>query len=360
MQLIKVRYHDGRTSAAHDAVLELMPKYWLIHPAEPNAGFQTVRWELPGIITEQGFTNLAIFRYGNYPQETIECKEENIAEILRQKYPEKVFFKKRISNSILKNPLTLIGLVVFVLALLVATYLFVLPFVAEKLAGQIPKSTEEQLGNALYGNLIKDYQVDSIRSAKVNDFAKAIDFKTSYPIRVTVVKENELNAFALPGGNIVVFDGLLNKMKTKEELAALLAHEVSHVHYQHSLKSIFRSLGSYLFISILLNDINGIVAVIAENSNMLVGLTYSRELETEADHKAMAVFQKQGISLKGFVDLFKLLGSDTKGIVGSQLLSTHPLTENRMQYASELAREQTGFRDQSELQKRWLRLRLPE
>ncbi|WP_031528594.1 M48 family metallopeptidase [Dyadobacter crusticola] len=357
MQQINVRYHDGRTSAAHDAVLELMPGYWLIHPVSANADFQTVRWDLPGIVTEQGFTNLAIFRYGDYPQQTIECKDDNLPQILKQKYPDRVFFRKRISDNVFKSPLILLGFILFILGLLAATYLFVLPFVAEKAAKQIPQDIEVRLGDTMYSNLIAGYEVDSSLSVKVNDFAKAIDFKTSYPIQITVVKENELNAFALPGGHIVVFDGILKKMKTKEELAALLAHEVSHVHYQHSLRSVLRSLSGYLFVSLVLNDVSGIVAVVAENSNMLVNLTYSRELEMDADRKAMGVFQAQGISLKGFVDLFKILDSESNNAAPSELLSTHPLTADRIQHASELAREQTSFRDQSELQKRWLELR---
>ncbi|WP_439557120.1 M48 family metallopeptidase [Dyadobacter sp.] len=357
MQPIDVRYNDGRSVAAHDAVLELMPGYWLITPKQQNADFQTVRWELPGIVTEQGFTNTFIFRYGEHPQQTIECKTENLPEILKQKYPNRVFFKRRISDNIFKSPLTLVGFIVLVTGLLAATYFFILPFAAEKVAGQIPQPVEVRLGDALYDNLISGYKVDSSLSLKVNDFAKAIDFKTKYPIRISVVKEKELNAFALPGGHIVVFDGILQKMKTKEELAALLAHEVSHVHYQHSLRSIFRSLSGYLFVSLIFNDVSGIIAVVAENSNMLVNLTYSRELESEADRKAMEVFQAQGISLKGFVDLFKILDTAAEGTASNELLSTHPLTADRMQYASELAREQTAFRDQSELQKRWLQLR---
>jgi beta-barrel assembly-enhancing protease len=167
------------------------------------------------------------------------------------------------------------------------------------------------------------------------------------------VKEDDVNAFALPGGNIIVFDKIVTSMKTKEEFAALLAHEVAHVHYRHSLRNIFRNLGGLLFISLLLNDINGIVTVLADNSNMLANLTYSRALETEADQKAMAVLQSDGISLKGFVDLFNLL-KGAHGDAGSlKLLSTHPLTEERLDLAKAKAREQVGIKDQSELQRRW-------
>jgi predicted Zn-dependent protease len=356
MQHFSISYYDGKLSVSHNATLTLMPDHWLIHYVDESEELQSVKWKLENIITDQNFTTLFIFRYGDFPQQTIECKEEGLLTALKEKYPSKVFFKKRLTHIFRQNNTILIGLVVFVLALLGATYLYVLPFIAEKIASNIPESVEKKLGDSIYEGMIAGYTIDHSLTHKVNDFARSIDFKTAYPITVTVVKENDVNAFALPGGHIVVFDKILSKMKSKEELAALLGHEVAHVHYRHSLKSMFRTLAGYLFISLLLNDINGIAAVLADNSNMLVNLTYSRELETDADKKAMAVIQSNGISLKGFVDLFQLLKNNTGSAGQYEILSSHPLTEERITYAKAMAREQTGIRDQSELQRKWINI----
>lgn len=357
MENISVRYNDGTTPVVREATLTLMPDHWLIRFLGENDRPHTVRWELARIVTEQGFTNLAIFRYHDFSEQTIECSAENFPQVLREKYPEGTFFEKKVSNTILKSPLSLVALILLLLGLLAGTYFLLLPFAARQIAAKIPRQLEVRLGETLYENITSAYKKDEVMSRKINHFAKAIDFRTDYPIQISVVKSEETNAFALPGGHIVVFDGILKKMKTKEELAALLAHEVSHVHYQHSLRSLFRSMGGYLFISFIFSDVTGIVAIIAENSNMLLNLTYSRTLETEADENAARIFRTQGISMKGLVDLFSLLQEGEQKAGYSKLLSMHPLTEERMQQARALAREQTGIRDQSELQKRWIDLK---
>ncbi|WAC11797.1 M48 family metallopeptidase [Dyadobacter pollutisoli] len=354
MQHFSISYYDGTVSLSNDATLTLMPDHWLIHYVDESGELQAVKWKLENITTDQNLTTLFIFRYGDFPQQTIECKEEALPRALKEKYPSKIFFERKLTHIFKQNNTILIGLVLFLLALLGAAYLYILPFVAEKIASNIPESVEKRLGDAIYDGMIAGYTVDDSLTRSVNDFAKSINFKTAYPITVTVVKENEVNAFALPGGHVVVFDQILLKMKSKEELAALLGHEVAHVHYQHSLKSMFRGLAGYLFVSLLLNDINGIAAVMADNSNMLVNLTYSRELETEADRKAMKVIQSNGISLKGFVDLFQLLKNSAGNAGQYEILSSHPLTEERITYAKAMSREQTGIRDQSQLQRKWI------
>ncbi|MGX5855505.1 M48 family metallopeptidase [Dyadobacter jiangsuensis] len=353
MYNFSVRYHDGRLSIAHDATLTLMPDHWLIHYRDPSGELTSVRWALQGISTDENFSNLFIFRYGEFPQQTIECKEDSLPQILRKRYPEKVFFRRRITDIFKLNNTTIVGVALAVLMLMGLGYWFGLPWLAGAAASRFPVSTEVQLGDTMYENMIRAYDVDEGLTAITNDFAKAIDFKTHYPIRITVVKDKEANAFALPGGRIVVFDGILRKMHTKEELAALLAHEVSHVHYRHSLRNIFRSLGGYLFLSLLLNDINGVVTVLADNSNMLANLTYSRELETEADNKGMAIFKANRLDLKGFVDLFTVLKSARGEVESLKLLSTHPLTADRLRAAEEMVKGQGQVREDERLERKW-------
>ena len=353
MYNFSVRYHDGRLSIAHDATLTLMPDHWLIHYRDPSGELTSVRWALPGIATDENFSNLFIFRYGEFPQQTVECKEDSLPETLKKRYPEKVFFRRRITDIFKLNNTTIVGVALAVLMLMGLGYWFGLPWLAGAAASRFPLSTEVQMGNTMYENMIRAYDVDERLTAVTNDFAKAIDFRTHYPIRITVVKDKEANAFALPGGRIVVFDGILRKMHTKEELAALLAHEVSHVHYRHSLRNIFRSLGGYLFLSLLLNDINGVVTILADNSNMLANLTYSRELETEADQKAMAIFKADGLDLKGFVDLFTVLKTAHGDVESLKLLSTHPLTADRLRAAEEMVKEQGKVKVDEGLEKKW-------
>ncbi|GLU56862.1 M48 family metallopeptidase [Dyadobacter frigoris] len=353
MYHFNILYFDGKFSVTHQATLDLKPDHWIIQYVDQDQNEQIVQWEINGIERDLGFNSLYIFRYGDFPKQTIECKDENLLVSLKKLYPEKAFFRKKIDLLINQNGTVIAGLACALAGLLAVAYFYILPWFAETVADKIPISMETQLGETMYENVISQYNKDDSLTRSVNDFVKEIDFKTDYPVEVTVVKEDKMNAFALPGGHIVVFDKIISKMKTKEELAALLAHEVAHVHYRHSLKSIFRSLSGYLLISLIFNDINGITAVLADNSNMLLNLNYSRNLEKDADEKAVVILQANGLNLKGFADLFSLLKLESKDSETLNLLRTHPLTDDRIKYAKDVAFHQKGIRNNEKLEKKW-------
>lgn len=353
MPSFEIMYYDGQTSVAHKAVLTLQKAYWVIEPETDENGFEAIRWEVDQIERDLAFTTIYIFRYGDFPQQTIESKDENLLASLKTLYPAHRFFDKKTDFLFSQNMNIIIGLTVGFLALLFVCYWYVVPWFAEKVAANIPYSYEKSLGDMMYENTITHYQQNDSLSAKLNDFVSVIDFETEYPVQVRVVHENEMNAFAMPGGHIIVFDQLLKKIKTKDELAALLAHEVAHVHYRHSLKSIFRSLSGYLIISLIFNDINGISAVLADNSNMLVNLGYSRSLESQADEKAAEVLRKNGLKMEGLVDLFTLLSEGNKDAEYLKLLSTHPLTGDRIQFAKQMASSQKTVPENVVVQQKW-------
>ncbi|WP_159472740.1 M48 family metallopeptidase [Dyadobacter sp. 3J3] len=353
MYRFDILYFDGKFSVTHQATLDLEQDHWLIQYVDQDKNQQIVRWEINVIERDLGFNSLYIFRYGDFPKQTIESKDENLLVSLKKQYPEKPFFTKRIDLLVNQNGIVIAGLASALLGFLVVAYFYILPWFAETVADKIPISMETQLGETMYESMISQYKKDDSLTRNVNDFVKEIDFETDYPVKVTVVKEDQMNAFPLPGGHIIVFDKIISKMKTKEELAALLAHEVAHVHYRHSLKSIFRSLSGYLLISLIFNDINGITAVLADNSNMLLNLNYSRNLEKDADEKAVGILQSNGLDLKGLTDLFTLLKSGSNDSGTLKLLSTHPLTDERIEYAKDASLHQKGIRDNEKLEKRW-------
>lgn len=352
MQSFDILYYDGKTSVSHQASLSLEKDYWLIQ-YDREFETQSVRWEVGQVERDMGFNSLFIFRYGDFPRQTLECKDENLLVELKRLYQEKAFFDKKLNVLLHKNTTVLVGLTLGLIGVLLVSYFYILPWFSEKVAEQIPVRTEIDLGETMFENAINHYKKNDSLTVRVNDFVKEIDFKTNYPIKVTVVHEDDMNAFALPGGNIIVFDKILGKMKSADELAALLAHEVSHVHYRHSLKNIFRSLSGYLVISLLFNDINGITAILADNSNMLLNLNYSRNLETEADEKAVEILKANGLNLNGLVELFTLLESETNKVATIKLLSTHPLTTERIAFAKEVSRQQNAPVKNENIEEKW-------
>ena len=349
MEKIPVAFYDGKSSAPHNAGVYLQQSSLLIEYASAD-GANAERWHIGEIKKVDISNGIQVFRYGDFPQQVIECSGYDLAALIKAQYPASPLFKSR--SIALQGLGNIIMASILLVAMMVSIYFYVLPPLAAFLADQIPQEMETQLGGWMLNSFLVDSETDEELSGLVNQFARQIDFQTTYPIEVTVVKSDEVNAFAVPGGKIVVFDGILKKMKTAEVLAALLSHEVAHVEHKHSLKSISRSLAGYMFISIIFNDLNGISTILVDNANMLNNLSYSRSLESDADTRALRTLEVNKISQKGMVGLFETLNS--KGDFSYlKFLSTHPLTGERIKHARLVAAKQKEVKNTQGLDRTW-------
>jgi predicted Zn-dependent protease len=175
---------------------------------------------------------------------------------------------------------------------------------------------------------LNDNIIDTQKTKYLEQFASEIDLKNEKPLKFAVVKSNQINAFALPNGQIVVFSAILENMQSKEELAALLGHEASHVNCRHSIKMLCRNLAGYLLVSLLFSDVNGIMAVLADNAQQLHSLSYSRSFEQEADEQGLDILMSNHLNPKGMITLFEQLEHESDFAM-PEILSTHPLTDER-------------------------------
>lgn len=149
-----------------------------------------------------------------------------------------------------------------------------------------------------------------------------------YRFNVALLETSEINALAAPGGNIIVFTGLLDKTESPEELAGILSHEVAHCLKRHGLKSIAKSVGVAALIAILVGDPGGIGRVVRDFGSKMVFLSYSRSDEREADQQAVEILVKAGIDPTRFPEFFRRLGEKSGGSSLS-LLSSHPSYSER-------------------------------
>lgn len=206
-------------------------------------------------------------------------------------------------------------------------YVFVLPWLAEKAVLLVPVETEIALGESLTESLTAEALSDDSVNHYLKEFISRLELNQSYPIRVRLIRSEEINAFALPGGNIFIYSGLLEKLESPEELVALIGHEVTHVVQRHSLKSMSRSLASGLLFSFLLGDASGIVA----QADQFKQLGYSRELETEADDYGLRLMRENGVDPSGMLRLLEVLQKENTEMPQlMKYLSTHPDTEDRI------------------------------
>lgn len=246
-------------------------------------------------------------------------------------------YKKLLHLSFRKHLFIFAGL----LTLLVLGYIFLVPFIAEKSVILIPQSFDKHIAKLALTNF--GFETDSAKSVLLNEFADNLELNNQVDLNFKVVESGIVNAYALPDGTIIVFTGLLDKMNNYEQLTGLIAHEVSHVNNRHAMKMLCRNLSGYIFVSALFSDINGIMAVIAENAHNLNTLTYSRKFENEADEEGTMILIQNGINPRGVISLFKMLQKDEKDYRNfiPEYISTHPYTKNRIENIEKIIREQS-------------------
>lgn len=230
-----------------------------------------------------------------------------------------------------RNTLILLGAA----TLLVILYFLFVPWLSAKMASTVSVQTEERFGEAIYDALGIDDSEDTAASSAINTFFAAMKLKTAYNIRIAVVNGETINAFALPGGRIVIYKALLQQMETYPELAALLSHEFTHINNKHSTKSIFRKLGSEIFIGLLFGKFGSVTSVLADHADNLKSLIYSRRLEKEADMEGLSLLKQQKIDPAGFEHLFLHLKQTAPSTFIPEFLASHPDIDQRTTYIRE-------------------------
>lgn len=121
-----------------------------------------------------------------------------------------------------------------------------------------------------------------------------------YAFRVHVVDDPVVNAFAVPGGGMVLFRGLVEAARTPEELAGVLAHEMSHVVHRHGTRALIRELSLRALVAIVTGNVAGLEQALG-TAGQLGGLRYRRSDELEADRAAVALLAAAQIDPAGMV-----------------------------------------------------------
>ncbi len=146
---------------------------------------------------------------------------------------------------------------------------------------------------------------------------------------VRVFDSPEVNAFALPGGKIGVYTGLLEVAENQHQLAAVLGHEVAHVIAGHSAARVSNELAAQLGVAVLGSTTGIDPQLIGLGANLLLLLPYSRADETEADILGLAYMARSGFDPREAPQLWVNM-SRRAGGAPPELLSTHPSSGTRI------------------------------
>lgn len=221
--------------------------------------------------------------------------------------------------------------------------IFVLvPRMADQLALYLPAEGEKALGDTTLEQIRSAFEgsgFDYLRlctsPAGVRALARMEDrllqnTELDVPLTVSVLDHPMINAFALPGGHVVFFRGLLEAAETPEEVAAVFAHEIGHVAAHDPTRIALRSAGSIGVLGLLLGDFAGgaIVLFLAER---LIQADYTQEAEAAADAYAHAMLAASDIAPGALGDMFERLRAeygDSEGFVAHFL--SHPALGDRI------------------------------
>jgi predicted Zn-dependent protease len=164
--------------------------------------------------------------------------------------------------------------------------------------------------------------------------------RPGYPFKFTLIDANVQNAFAVPGGYVYIYTGIIRTMRDESELAGVLAHEIAHVTRHHYREAMARQVAlAALVDAVGGNDQNKIRQLVAQNLGALASLKVSRDNESDADKHGTRYLAATGRNPLGIAKYFGRM----KG-TGLEWLSTHPEPQNRVGEVQEQVRDNSSFR----------------
>lgn len=349
----KANYFDGKSSRTYKATIIPSSANWNISYTDDTLELKTTIWKTSEIQKSEVYTKgLISFKYGNkFPFQKIESTDEKFIEYISNS--EHKNLNNKVDNWLHKSALKSITLLLLtIVGFALGMYFYVVPAVAVSFAKNLPKESVIDFGNYVFRTISYDLDIDEKQSKNLQNFVDKMQLNNEFPLVVYVANSNQLNAFAISGGKFVIFSGLLEEIETEHQLAALIGHEVSHIENRHVLKNVARSLSGAIFMSVLFGDVSGATAILGENAHGLLQLSHSRALEEEADIFGLKVMKDNNLDQHGMPELFEILKENSKIDVPT-FLSSHPMLEDRIEYAKKVADKQGNFKENHELKKQW-------
>ncbi len=225
----------------------------------------------------------------------------------------------------------------------VALIVFVLvPVMANQLAEILPPEGEQALGDTTFEQIRSAFsetgfdpiavcdELDGRRSLEIMQARLTVGVDLPYPIKVDVLDYDLVNAFALPGGRVVFFRGLIDEAEHPDEVAAVFAHEIGHVVNRDPARIALRTAGSIGVLGLLLGDFAG-GTVVLFLTERLIQASYTQEAEALADAFAHETLAAAGIPPSSLGSMFRRLleeYGDSEGIVAH--FASHPALGDRI------------------------------
>lgn len=222
-----------------------------------------------------------------------------------------------------------------------AIIFFLVPLMAAQLAALLPPEGEKALGDATFEQIRMALAQTDVSIAVCEGEAGNAAMRTMYrrlnpggdlpyDVQIHILDHEMVNAFALPGGRIVFFRGLIERAQNPEEIAAVLAHEIAHVVYRDPTRDALRSAGTLGVLGLLFGDFaGGTIALFL--ANQLINASYSQQAEARADdyaHDLLSAANVSPVALGTFFERLIKEHGDAEGIVAHFM--AHPQMADRV------------------------------
>ncbi len=322
-------FYDGQSAISQSAALQLQ---------QDHIQFETeticYRWPVSAcrLVSDGSYGEPVRLEFPPLPAAALEVSDPAFPQALAQFAPAlmaRPWWDRRLDGWA-----SLIQSAAGILVVAGAFYYFGLAATAELGARFAPRSVEDRLGHSVVQLLAPPGRAcpDGPAMAPLRKVEQAVfsQVQSPYQFQVTYARLGQVNAFAAPGGAIVVSRELIQFVKTPEEYAAVLAHEVHHILNRDSLRAMARQLGGSVLLSMLSVDPSS-PSVFLNQSTSLLGLRFSRDAERAADLGAVRLLRQAAISEQALIQFLTRLESLLGGLPGiPTYFSTHPDNAQRI------------------------------
>ena len=320
-------YLDGRSATRHRVTLTISPAALQI--AMPDGSSK--QWPYGEIRQTQGTYRGEPVRleFGPEPAEAVVVASRALltevhtaAPALAQHFHNPSWRQTRLAWTL--------GAGLGVILMLIGLYRWGIPGIASAATPYVPTTWEESLGRKIVEQLAPETQQcrDPNRLRKIDEVVQTLAAthpSSPYRITLSVVDNPGINAFAAPGGQLVILRGLLERTTSAEQLAGVLAHELQHVYLRHSTRAILEQTAGTLLLTAVSGDLSGGLAWGLQGAQTMGSLHYSRTHEEEADIEGLRMMQAAHLDPAAVIAFYGTLQKSEQDHAGPpDFLSTHP------------------------------------
>ena len=331
-------YFDGVTSKRHDVIVETAAtSLRIVSDDQASLVDEWTYADLRGRSAPAGILRLG--RRGEEALARLVVRDAALVAAIEERAPS--LDRGGAADRALRRRVVVLSLAA--IASLVLTAVFGMPVLADRITPLVPLGVEKKFGEAIdkqirplldTGERGAAFQCGTAASGaagrrSLDKLVRRLDVAANSPYhpRVDVVRRKQANAFALPGGHVYVFEGLLAKSETPDELAGVIAHEIGHVVHRDGTRAVLQSAGLSFLFGMLLGDFVGGGAVVIAAKTVL-NSSYSRHAEAAADAYSVQLMQKVDGDPKALAAILSRIASANEE--GFEFLRDHPDTKDRI------------------------------